>query len=171
MSQSHVAAHVDLITRHEQEFLAKRTNSERIVDRAASWVGSFLFVGIHLSIFVAWMLWNIHLATWHFDPYPFSLLGTFVAMEAIILASLILMRQARMARRAEERDHLMLQILLLTEKEITAVLKVDRQIATQVGAREAANTAEVRELSKPTSIEGVAQTIRENLDAVEASEF
>jgi hypothetical protein len=32
------------------------------------------------------------------------------------------MRQSRMSRRAEERDHLMLQLLLLTEKELTAVL-------------------------------------------------
>ncbi len=91
-------------------------------------------------------------------------------MEGIILASFILMRQARMGRRADERDHLMLQILLLTEKEITAVLKVERQIAVEVGADRVANTAEIRELSEPTSIEDVAQTIRENLDAAEASE-
>lgn len=171
MSQSHVEAHVDLIAKHEQEFLSKRTRTERLGDRVATWVGSFVFVGFHLCIFIAWIIWNLHPAIKRFDPYPFSLLGTVVAMEGIILASFILMRQARMARRAEERDHLMLQILLLTEKEITAVLKVDRQIATQVGAREAANTEEVRELSKPTSIEDVAQTIRENLDAVEASEL
>ena len=69
-----------------------------------------------------------------------------------------------MGRRADERDHLMLQILLLTEKEITAVLNVDCQIASRVGAENAANTAEVHELSQHTSIEDVAQTIRENLD-------
>ena len=87
-------------------------------------------------------------------------------MEAILLASFILMRQSRMSRRADERDHLMLQILILTEKEITAVLKIDRQIAEQVGAEKAANTAEVRDLSVQTSIDEVAQTIRENLDAI-----
>ena len=171
MSQSHVEAHVDLIAKHEQEFLSKRTWTERLGDRVATWVGSFVFVAFHLCIFAAWIFWNLHPATRRFDPYPFSLLGTVVAMEGIILASFILMRQARMARRGEERDHLMLQILLLTEKEITAVLKVDRQIATRVGANEAANSVEVRELSKPTSIEDVAQTIRENLDAVQASEL
>lgn len=170
MSQRHVEAHVDLIAKHEQEFLAKRTPGERLGDRVASWVGSLIFVSMHFCFFVLWILWNSLLSTRRFDPYPFSLLGTVVAMEGIILASFILMRQSRMARRADERDHLMLQILLLTEKEITAVLKVDRQIAAQVGAEGAANTAEVRELSKPTSIEEVAQTIRENLDAVEAAE-
>lgn len=171
MSQSHIEAHVDLITKHEQDFLAKRTPGERLGDRIAAWVGSFTFVLLHLCFFVLWIVWN-HLSssTRQFDPYPFSLLGTVVAMEGIILASFILMRQARMGRRADERDHLMLQVLLLTEKEITAVLKVDRQIAAQVGAEKVANTAEVRELSQQTSIEYVAQTIRENLDEVEASE-
>ena len=171
MSQSHVEAHVDLIAKHEQEFLAKRTPGERLGDKIAAWVGSFPFVSLHFCFFVLWILWN-HVASTsrQFDPYPFSLLGTMVAMEGILLASFILMRQARMGRRADERDHLMLQILLLTEREITAVLKVDRQIAAQVGAEKAANTAEVRELSQPTSIEDVAQTIRENLEEVAAEE-
>jgi uncharacterized membrane protein len=171
MSQTHIEAHIDLITKHEQEFLAKRTQGERLGDNVAMFIGSFGFVGVHLLLFVGWIGWNVLPGVSHFDPWPFSLLGTIVAMEAIFLASFILMRQARLGRRAEERDHLMLQILILTEKEITAVLKMDRQIALQVGAESAANSAEVRELSQQTSIEEVAQTINENLDAVlEANE-
>ena len=54
-------------------------------------------------------------------------------MEAILLASLILMRQSRLARRADEREHLVLQILLLTEKEVTAVISMNQQIAQQGG--------------------------------------
>ena len=170
MSQTHIDAHVDLIAKHEQEFMAKRTPGERLGDGIASWVSSFAFVAVQVSFVLSWVLWNVFSHDRHFDPYPFSLLGTVVAIEGILLASFILMRQARMGRRAEERDHLMLQILLLSEKEITAVLKVDREIAAQVGAERAANTTEVRELSQQTSIEDVAQTIRENLDAAEASE-
>ena len=170
MSQTHIDAHVDLIAKHEQEFMAKRTPGERLGDKIASWVSSFAFVAVQVSFVLLWVLWNVFSQDRHFDPYPFSLLGTVVAIEGILLASFILMRQARMGRRADERDHLMLQILLLSEKEITAVLKVDREIAAQVGAERAANTTEVRELSQQTSIEDVAQTIRENLDAVEASE-
>ncbi len=171
MPQSHIEAHIDLITQHEQEFLDRRTRSERIGDQIAVFVGSFGFVGVQIVLFVIWIAWNVVPGRQQFDPSPFSLLGTVLAMEAILLASFILMRQARMSRRADERDHLMLQILILTEKEITAVLKMDRQIAAQVGAEKAANTAEVRELSQQTSIDEVAQTIRENLDAVlDASE-
>lgn len=165
MPQTHIEEHIDLITKHEQEFLANRTRSERLGDNIAVFIGSFGFVGLHLLLFAVWIGWNMVPGS-HFDPWPFSLLGTIVAMEAILLGSFILMRQARLGRRAEERDHLMLQILILAEKEITAVLKMDRQIAQKVGADKAANSAEVRELSQQTSIEEVAITIRENLDSL-----
>jgi hypothetical protein len=56
----------------------------------------------------------------------------------------------------------MLQILLLTEKEITAVLSMDRQIAKKVGLEKVANSTEIRELSQHTSIDDVAQNIRES---------
>ena len=163
MAPNHVQEHVDLIAKHEQEFLEQRTPAERFGDTVAAFVGSLSFVALHLTLFFAWIAWNSLPHLHHFDPAPFGLLGTVVAMEAIVLASFILMRQARMGRRAEERDHLMLQVLLLSEKEITALLKMDRQIAQQVGLDKVANTAEVRELSQHTSIDDVAQTIRDSL--------
>ena len=94
---------------------------------------------------------------------PFSLLGTIVAVEAILLASLILMRQARLARRADEREHLMLQILLLTEKEVTAVISMNQQIAIKVGLRDIENSKEIEQLSQDTSIDEVAQDIQRRL--------
>jgi hypothetical protein len=37
---------------------------------------------------------------------------TVVAVEAIFLASFIVMRQSRLSRRSDERDHLILQVLM-----------------------------------------------------------
>lgn len=167
MSQQHVQEHIELIAKHEQEFLAKRTPTEKLTDSIAGFVGSLPFVVTHLAIFASWMLLNtaafrgVH----PFDPPPFSLLGTTVALEAILVSSLILMRQTRMAKRADERDHLVLQILLLTEKELTAVLSMSREIAGKVGLPKVVNDNDIRKLSENTSIEGVAQAIQENLPA------
>ena len=99
----------------------------------------------------------------HFDPFPFSLLGTCVSLEAILIASFILMRQARIARRSDERDHLMLQILLLTEREVTAVVQMSRQLASKAGLSGIERDKEIAELELRTSIDEVAQTIQENL--------
>jgi uncharacterized membrane protein len=165
MSQSQVKEHIDLIAKHEQDFLVRRTPAERLGDSIAGFAGNLSFVCIHLFIFAVWIMVNTfsvaHIG--HFDPKPYSLLGTLVALEAILLASIILMRQSRMSRRAEERDHLMLQILFLTEKEITAVLGMERQVANRVGLKKIANQQEIEQLSQHTSIDEVAQTIKESL--------
>jgi uncharacterized membrane protein len=163
MSLSHVQEHIELIAKHEMEFLAQRTSAERFADNVAAFIGSLQFVGVNLVIFSAWILMNTVLPMHHFDPRPFSLLQTCVAMEAIFVASFILIRQGRLGRRSDERDHLMLQILLLTEKEVTAVLGIDRKIAEQMGLGREANKEAVRELSKDTSIDAMAQTIKENI--------
>ena len=165
MPLHHLQEHIDIIAKHEQEFLSSRTAAERLGDTLAGFAGSFWFVFIHIAIFLIWIALNtLPYSPIHpFDPSPFPLLGTLVALEAILLASIILMRQARMSRRSDERDHLMLQILLLTEKEITAVLGMDRKIAGQVGVEQMHNETELEQLSQRTSIDEVAQTIKENL--------
>lgn len=163
MTQESIQQHIELIARHEQEFLERRTWSERLGDVIAGAAGSLTFVCIHLVIFAVWAWLNTAAGRQHFDPVPFPMLATIVTLEAILLASFILMRQARISRRAEEREHLMLQLLLLTEKEITAMLDLNRQIARQVGLGHAADRPLVEELSRQTSIDDVTQTIREKL--------
>jgi len=162
---SNVQEHIGTIAKHEQEFLARRSSAERLGDLTAAVVGNLGFVAAHIILFLFWILLNtLHvLQIPHFDPVPFSLLGTLVAMEAILLVSLILMRQSRLARRADEREHLMLQILLLTEKEVTALVSMSQQIASKVGLTEIKNSEEIAQLGQKTSIDEVAQTIQRSL--------
>jgi uncharacterized membrane protein len=91
------------------------------------------------------------------------LLDTVVAVEAIFLASFIVMRQSRLSRRSDERDHLILQVLLLAEKEITAVLQIERQLAARVGLSAVAEDADITQLSQKTSIDDVAQSLKESM--------
>jgi len=162
---NHVQEHVETIAKHEQAFIANRSTAERLADWIAGFAGSFSFVLTHLGVFAVWMVLNTrgigHIA--HFDPSPFPLLGTLVALEAILLASFILMRQSGLARRADERDHLMLQILLLAEKELSAVVRMNQQIAEHIGLRSVSRDQEIQTLGQPTSIDEVARTIQESL--------
>jgi uncharacterized membrane protein len=162
---SHVQEHIETIARHEQEFYAKRSRAEKIGDTVAGFAGNFAFVLIHLFVFAVWMLVNTtHIGPIpHFDPAPFAMLDTVVALEAILLASFILMRQSGLAKRSDERDHLMLQILLLTEREVSAIVKMNQQIAERIGLGAISTDEEIKEMAKPTSIDNVAQTIQKNL--------
>ena len=120
---------------------------------------------LHLVLLVAWLLINSGkiLNTRPFDPYPFSLLGVIVAVEAVILSSFILMRQNRMMRRGERRDHLNLQVDLLAEKEITKLLQMVRAICGQMGLQNIMADKEIHDLSQNTSIESLSQTLEDRL--------
>jgi len=162
---NHVQDHIETIAKHEQDFQASRSRAERIGDRVAAFAGSFSFVAVHITFFFAWMTVNTLSISGirHFDPAPFPLLDTGVALEAILLASFILMRQSGLAKRADEREHLMLQILLLTEKEVSAVVRMNQQIAERLGLLSISKDEEIRDLGRPTSVDAVAATIQENL--------
>jgi uncharacterized membrane protein len=161
---SHLRDHIEIIAKHEEEFLAGRTASERLGDRLGSLVGSLPFLTVHLGWFVIWILINtMRWGVSHFDPAPFPLLDTLVALEAIFLASFIVMRQSRSSRRSDERDHLILQVLILAEKEVTAVLNIQRQMAQKMGVKELG--PDIAQLSQQTSIDEVAQTIKESIQS------
>src|ERR1700760_4068809 len=153
----HLRDHIEIIAKHEEEFLAQRSTSERVGDRVGALVGSLPFILVHLVWFAGWILVNtLHWGVPHFDSAPFPLLDTLVALEAIFLASFIVMRQSRLSRRSDERAHLILQVLMLAEKEVTAMLNIERQMAQRLGVKDL--SPEVVQLSQQTSIDEVAQT-------------
>ena len=73
------------------------------------------------------------------------------------------MRQNRMMRRGEQRDHLNLQVDLLAEKEITALLQMARALCGHMGLQSIAADKDIRELSQNTSIESLHQKLEERL--------
>jgi uncharacterized membrane protein len=82
-----------------------------------------------------WTAWNgLAPNGWRFDPYPYGLLTFIVSMEGVLIATFVLIAQNRMSRRDQERDHLHLQIALLTEQELTVALGLLRQVVDHVGA-------------------------------------
>jgi uncharacterized membrane protein len=117
------------------------------------------FVLIHALLVLSWVLINANRVSWirRFDPYPFSLLGMIVAVEAVVLSSFILMRQNRMTKRAERRDHLNLQVDLIAEKEITKLLQMVRVICEPMGLKHITEDKELKEFSQKTSVETLTQ--------------
>jgi uncharacterized membrane protein len=161
----HAQAHIESIVKQEEEALERRSSSERLADSIGVFAGSLPFVVLHLVFVTAWLLVNSGqiAGVRPFDPWPFSLLGVIVAVEAVILSSFILMRQNRMMRRGERRDHLNLQVDLLAEKEITTLLQMVRAICGHMGLQGIMADKDIRELSKNTSIESLSQTLEDRL--------
>jgi uncharacterized membrane protein len=125
---------VHTIVELEETAKANRDKTDRMADAIAQFCGSFTFVWVHLIWFIAWIVINLISGLPKFDPYPFTFLTLVVSLEAIFLSTFILISQNHDARISERRNHLDLQINLLTEQENTKVLKLLQNIAEKVGA-------------------------------------
>ena len=53
-----VQENIEAIRKLEEEFLRRRTLSERLADRIAGFAGSMVFIGIHLLWLSAYIIWN-----------------------------------------------------------------------------------------------------------------
>ncbi|MBI5618569.1 MAG: DUF1003 domain-containing protein [Gammaproteobacteria bacterium] len=84
--------------RYVQEEVARGASGlQRLAERVAAWVGHPHFVLVHLAVFALWSLVNSGTfgAALVFDGYPFGLLGIILAIEAVLITSLLLISTAR----------------------------------------------------------------------------
>jgi uncharacterized membrane protein len=70
-----------------------------------------------------------------FDPYPHVFLITAVSLEAIILTTIVLISQNRQSQISTLRDELQLQVELITEREITKILKLLNELLKERGIK------------------------------------
>ena len=92
-------------------------------------------------------------------PVPFGLLTLIVSLEAIFLATFVLISQNRAAVVADMRADLDLQIDLLAEYEVTQLLKLLRGVAEKVGVDEC-STQELQDLSRPVVLAEIIKELR-----------
>ncbi len=92
---------------------------------------------------------------------PFQLLTLTVSLEAIFLTLLVLTAQNRLTREADRRSNLDLQIDLLSEREMTAVLQLLRDISEHLGVKMSVTPDQIRDLAKKTDIHGLTDRVEE----------
>jgi uncharacterized membrane protein len=124
---------VSTILELERAALAQRCRADVIADFIAAFCGSMKFLVVHVLWYGGWILWNTLSPVQRFDPYPFAFLTLIVSLEAIFLSTFILISGNRKARLDERRNHLDLQIDLLSEQENTKMLSLLKEIAQKHG--------------------------------------
>ena len=157
-----VSNNIAAILKLEEEEERELSSLHRASHKVGWFVGTIYFVTMQVALVVVWVSWNIFYQP-VFDPYPFPLLSTVLALEAVLLTSFVLIRQNTMDLRSERRNHLDLQINLLSEQENTRMIGMLQAIAVKVGA-ELSEDPELHALSEEIAPERLVQQIeaREN---------
>ena len=118
---------IELITSLESAEAAKRSFTDRFSDIITRFCGHIAFIYVHVIWFGGWILWNLFPRlpqALRFDPFPFQFLALAVSLEAIFLTTFILISQNRQNQLSERRNHLDLQINLLSEQENSKILSM-----------------------------------------------
>ena len=120
-----------LDARRKQE--REATADQRLADVITRFTGSMPFVYLHAVMVGLWFLVNLGLVgVKPFDPYPFVMLAMIASVEAIFLSTFVLISQNRANRLADRRAELNLQINLLSEHEVTRLIRLVDAIANRL---------------------------------------
>lgn len=145
-----------------------QTRGDRIALAVSRFAGSMKFVYFHLVFFGLWAMGDIGWLP-GVPPYDtsFTILGTAASIEAIFLATFVLIAQNRMSEQEELRNHLGLQASLLTEHEVTHVLRIVAAISDNMGL-DAARNPEILDLLRELAPKDMLEKIEEHTEAAEA---
>jgi uncharacterized membrane protein len=164
---THMERNVRAIAQLEQSAMAERSSADRLSDAITHVAGSLAFLVLHIVVFGLWIAVNIGLVpgVQPFDPYPFSFLTLVVSLEAIFLATFVLMSQNRAARLADRRAHLDLQVDLLAERELTAILHMLRALCDKQKVVLDDVGTDVNDLLEETDVKKLASNLNKKLPA------
>jgi uncharacterized membrane protein len=150
---------IEAVKRHHDAQLQAATFHERMAQKITSFAGSFAFIYIHLALFGFWIAANVgwipSIEPW--DP-QFVVLGMAASVEAIFLATFVLISQNRMAEVQGQQAALDLQISLLAEHELTRLIRQSSAIVEKLGIN---FEEDVEELKRDIAPEAVLDAIQD----------
>jgi uncharacterized membrane protein len=148
--------------RRKREMLSA-SSEERLANAITAFTGSMRFVSLHLAVYGAWIVSNLIPQLPHFDP-TFVILAMAASVEAIFLSTFVLISQNRAMAETDKRDELDLHISLLTEHELTRLIRMVAAIADKLEVSAAADQ-EIGEITKDVAPEAVLREIEEERPA------
>jgi len=161
-SEAQVIRNVQAITELERKLLDDRQHVSRISELVTKMSSSPAFIAFHVIIFAGWIILNTSRIS--LDPRPFNLLNLALTFEAIILTSIVLIAQRDLRRLGDMRAHLDLQVNILAEQELTAILSLLNQISERLGMDPRNADPKAQQLAKDTDVRTIAKALEKKLD-------
>lgn len=143
---------------------AKRSRVEKIADTMTDLFGSINFLLFNLCLFIVWILINTGniKSIPIFDPFPFNFLTMIVSLEAIVLAIFVLISQNRSAKVDDLREETHLQLNLISEREITKIMKMIIILLEKQGV-DLSNDPEIKRMIKPVHEEEIEKRLAKEI--------
>ena len=150
------------------DFYAKENQkispSQRILERISLFIGQPIFPAIILLFVALWVLANIVLRRVdmdEFDSPPFIWLQGIVSLCALLITTVVLSKQNRLAKLAEQRAHLDLKVTLLTEQKAAKLIDLLEELRRDLPNVRNRHDSEAATLQKSMDPDEVLATLNE----------
>jgi uncharacterized membrane protein len=136
----------------------KLSTPQRTLERISLFVGQPRFLGMIVAFVGLWVMLNVLMPRFGaspFDPPPFFWLQGAIGLCALLTATVVLSKQNRLAKLAEQRAHLDLKVTLLTEQKaakLIDLLEELRRDLPNVKNRHDSEAAELQRSMKPDMV-------------------
>ena len=108
-----------------QKHQDQMSRSDKVADKVTALAGTIHFLYIHFVWWIIWFIVNSKLLHLTFDKYPYNLLTMILSLEAILLATLIMISQNHQAARDKVQAEHQYEH---QEKELNVNTKLTREI-------------------------------------------
>jgi uncharacterized membrane protein len=155
---------IEAIAQLERDALHRRSWTERFSETTVKYIGSIAFLLLNALLMAAWTLINLNLipGLTPFDRFPFGILALIVSAESIILTIFVLISQNRLMRQSDRRAHLDLQVGLLAEQELTALVQMLHKLCEHVGVK-GDYSKHAKTFGEATDVHKIARELDEKL--------
>jgi uncharacterized membrane protein len=155
-----IATILAFYTREEQ----KISRSQRSLENINGFVGRPLYLGSILTFVSLWVLANVfarQLGLVEFDPAPYFWLQGIITLGALLTATVVLIKQNRLAKIEEQRAHLDLQLNLLTDQKTTKLIDLIEELRLDLPMVKNRHDPEAAAFQQPTNPHGVLAALDE----------
>jgi uncharacterized membrane protein len=159
----HLGTVSEFYARQEEEV----TLGQRLFEKLSIFLGSPAYVGANLILAALWIGWNLAGPTFGFEQWdepPFFWLQGFIALNAFVISTAVLIRQNRMSALADHHAHLDLQVNLLAEEKNSKIIQMLEELRRDLPNVRNKVDHEAAELGRPTDTGAILSIIKEETE-------
>lgn len=163
-----IAAVHDFYTREEQ----KRSAPQRHAESLGGFVGRPAFLVGTLAFVMVWMGANLAVPSWGiaaFEEPPFHWLQGVIALAALLTTTVVLIKQNRVDKLAEQRDHLDLKVTLLIEQKVAKLIDLIEELRRDLPNVQNRHDSGAVAMQHPMSPKGVLDALDEEVTSPDGS--
>ncbi len=146
--------------------------AQRVLERLSAALGRPWFLITILAFVSVWIAWNLvanRFGMVAFDPPPFPALEGIVSLIALLVTSILLTGQNRLAQLERRREQLALQVNILTEQKTTKLVTLIEELRRDLPMVRDRHDPDAASLQQPTDATSIltALELRQGQDTTD----